>query len=241
VLLKHYAFSTESVINAILENNLPPHLEKYKTETLYSQAKSATSEEPEKFYKGKWKTDASEDMDKVQLKDKIYESLSAMQAAAVVSGDMPVASDPDDYVDSSLLPSFYGQNEYEDEYDDTYDESGMGTTEPDEITLKPLNKKMAEFEDETNGHGESEDEMSIPQKPKDAFVEDPAVVRERLERRRAEKAQQKRHHHVHEGQRDVVGKAKGQGQDKEVVLNRRHKTMHSNEQRRKGADRKRNV
>ncbi|ODN01545.1 Activating signal cointegrator 1 complex subunit 2, partial [Orchesella cincta] len=125
------------------------------------------------------------------------------------------------YVDESLLPTFHRslEYEYEDEYDDTYDELGVGMTEPD--NYKPLNQKLSRAVEQ-----DDDDEEESQEGKKLDLYEDPAIVRARLERRREDKMQ----HHQRRGPgpppqaADVVGKAKGQGQDKDVLYARRQKT-----------------
>lgn len=162
------------------------------------------------------------------------------------------------YIGQDLLPpSFATDIDYEDEYDDTYDDVGAGMTEPDNAptVFKPLNVKKAEImgaAGQASGNNnydeddeDDDDDSSVPRrrggKDFEAFCEDPAVVRERFERRREEMYHRK-HGGPKPGQtqypsfsgqgqgppggqnRDVVGRAKGQGQEKDVLYNRRQKT-----------------
>uniref|UniRef100_A0AAZ1Y0I6 Uncharacterized protein n=1 Tax=Oreochromis aureus TaxID=47969 RepID=A0AAZ1Y0I6_OREAU len=77
---------------------------------------------------------------------------------------------------------------------------------------------------------------------RDQFVQDPAVLRERAEARRA--AMQQRKGIRPERSSNVVGRPKGQGQTTETLLDRRkketNKSRGANHNRRSMADRKRN-
>ena len=68
------------------------------------------------------------------------------------------------------------------------------------------------------------------------FARNPEEIRQEAERRRLSKMSKnsKSNHPV----RDVVGKAKGQGQDKQVLINRSRKNANKNKNHRAMADRK---
>ena len=72
------------------------------------------------------------------------------------------------------------------------------------------------------------------------FVRNPEEVRQEAERRRAEKMARNSKGKGGGGgpNRDVVGRAKGQGQDKQVLLNRARKNTNKGKGQRIGADRK---
>uniref|UniRef100_A0A4W3HI81 Activating signal cointegrator 1 complex subunit 2 n=1 Tax=Callorhinchus milii TaxID=7868 RepID=A0A4W3HI81_CALMI len=133
---------------------------------------------------------------------------------------------------------FYGDN-YDDEYDDTYDVNQVGANDidsDDELISRRLpasvclvNRKMhcSHFQEEG---------------PKrDLFIQDPAVLRERAEARRA--TQHARKGFKHDSSL-VAGSAKGQGQSKDTLSERRkkeaNKSYRGNHNRRSLADRKRN-
>ncbi|XP_055601530.1 activating signal cointegrator 1 complex subunit 2 [Uranotaenia lowii] len=147
-------------------------------------------------------------------------------------------------------------DEYDDEYDDSFD--AMADSESKKIRL---NKEMQsalvdELDDDDEDESEPEEVAAAPtRKPMD-FCENPEVVRQRYEQSRRSKFQAR-----HGGggpppsaqaassssggkERDVVGKAKGQGQDKEVLINRKHKnenkSSRANHNRKQGATFKRN-
>uniref|UniRef100_A0AAQ5YLK1 CUE domain-containing protein n=1 Tax=Amphiprion ocellaris TaxID=80972 RepID=A0AAQ5YLK1_AMPOC len=131
----------------------------------------------------------------------------------------------------------YDLDDYDDEYDDTYDMNQVGANDLDGDTLlnrrpftipQVLRKGKVEEEEE----GEEEDQ----------FVQDPALLRERAEARRA--AMQQRKGIRPERPSNVAGRPKGQGQTLETFLDRRKKEANksrvSNHNRRTMADRKRN-
>uniref|UniRef100_A0A665TX32 CUE domain-containing protein n=1 Tax=Echeneis naucrates TaxID=173247 RepID=A0A665TX32_ECHNA len=109
----------------------------------------------------------------------------------------------------------YGLDDYDDEYDDTYDMNQVGANDLDRDSLLNI---------------------------RDQFVQDPALLRERAEARRA--AMQQRKGIRPERPSNVVGRPKGQGQTMETFLDRRKKEANknrvANHNRRTMADRKRN-
>uniref|UniRef100_A0A8C6YA45 Activating signal cointegrator 1 complex subunit 2 n=1 Tax=Naja naja TaxID=35670 RepID=A0A8C6YA45_NAJNA len=139
----------------------------------------------------------------------------------------------------------FSQEDYEDEYDDTYDGNQVGANDADSddelISRRPftipqvLRPKEEEQEEE-------EDEEEAMEDREDHFVQDPAVLRERAEARRmtflARKGQKP------DNSAAVTGVAKGRGQSRETVQERRKKEAskgtRANHNRRAMADRKRN-
>ncbi|XP_034256178.1 activating signal cointegrator 1 complex subunit 2 isoform X2 [Thrips palmi] len=147
---------------------------------------------------------------------------------------------------------------YDDEYDDTYDDD-LAIEEAGEIeqrrnfVVPRVLRSNEEVESEEVSGNEENDTEKIPP-PKNAFCEDPAAVRARRERQWADRMQQrgggrskgKSGGSSSSGEKkfDVVGKPKGQGQDKQVTQNRDHKNTNksarANHNRRSGASHKRN-
>lgn len=71
------------------------------------------------------------------------------------------------------------------------------------------------------------------------FVRNPEEIRQENERRRQEKMQRNQKKHPHQAAaRDVVGKPKGQGQDKQVLINRARKNANKGKGQRIGAEKK---
>ena len=69
------------------------------------------------------------------------------------------------------------------------------------------------------------------------FARNPEEIRQEAERRRLSKISKSSKSNNHPV-RDVVGKAKGQGQDKQVLINRSRKNANKNKNHRAMADRK---
>jgi len=140
------------------------------------------------------------------------------------------------YIDQNLLPPPEYDVDYDDEYDDTYDDVGAGMTEPDNnVLFKPLNFRKAAVEvDEGDEEEEDAAESSNQDRNRsNAFCEDPAIVRARLEKKREENFHRRHPNAGHSQQpqqqqqnRDVVGRARGQGQESDVLYNRRQKNVH---------------
>lgn len=100
-----------------------------------------------------------------------------------------------------------------------------------------MGKRFEEYElvsDPSESSSEEEQDQAGAAKPKNAFCEDPAILRAKREAGRGGRG---RSH-------DVVGKPKGQGQDKNVLHNREKKNVHkssrANHSRKSGAQWKRN-
>ncbi|XP_043203293.1 activating signal cointegrator 1 complex subunit 2-like [Amphibalanus amphitrite] len=259
--LEHYNFSSERVINALLEDSLPPSLA-----SLDRTAEAALPPPPEpapapapssvlstrrnvfdgdefdvmsrndvdlsRFHKGKRMTEARlarELADKSSLREAGQRERYQLFGSLTTDG------------------SVYEAIHYEDEYDDTYDDVSTGQEEPKEEAEEdsgpvPLNQPLPSSRwRRPDPAAEEDQETSGPRR--DHFVQDPAEVRARQEARRQEQQQRRRGrgrggHHGPPPNRDVVGAPRGQGQDKQVLQNRRRKNEQKSTQHRRGADRK---
>ncbi|XP_058014499.1 activating signal cointegrator 1 complex subunit 2 isoform X1 [Ahaetulla prasina] len=142
----------------------------------------------------------------------------------------------------------FSQEDYEDEYDDTYDGNQVGANDADSddelISRRPFTIPQvlrSKEEEEQEEEEEEEEEMEDKEATKDHFVQDPAVLRERAEARRvtflARKGQKP------DNSAALTGGAKGRGQNRETVQERRKKEAskgtRANHNRRAMADRKR--
>ena len=87
---------------------------------------------------------------------------------------------------------------------------------------------------------EEEDDEEDTNRKNMNFVRNPEEVRQEKERRRQEKISRQGHKRApaHQPVKDVVGKPKGQGQDKQVLINRARKNANKGKSQRAGADRK---
>uniref|UniRef100_A0ACB8FYI5 Uncharacterized protein n=1 Tax=Sphaerodactylus townsendi TaxID=933632 RepID=A0ACB8FYI5_9SAUR len=142
------------------------------------------------------------------------------------------------------------QDTYEDEYDDTYDGNQVGANDADSddelISRRPFTiPQVLRSKDQEEDEEEEEEEKvetNAKEAAKDHFVQDPAVLRERAEARRMTFLAKKGY--KPDNSAAVVGGAKGHGQSRETVQERRKKEAskgaRANHNRRAMADRKRN-
>ncbi|KAM7144595.1 activating signal cointegrator 1 complex subunit 2 isoform 4-T5 [Macrochelys suwanniensis] len=258
--LEEHSYSVEQVIHNILEDRLVPSLDKLER-TMPRQVKteptplvtsrcnifqddefdifSRDSVDMSRVQKGRRK---DKDTTKSLLNDKrlIAEQKERYSKYSVIIEEVP---------EQEGEAQFY-RVDYEDEYDDTYDGNQVGANDADSddelISRRPftipqvLRPKGQEEEEE-----EEEEEVEETEKEttkQDHFVQDPAVLRERAEARRMTYLARKGY--KHDNTPAVVGNAKGHGQSRDTVQDRRKKEANkgarANHNRRVMADRKRN-
>ncbi|XP_066418156.1 activating signal cointegrator 1 complex subunit 2 [Molothrus aeneus] len=260
--LEEYGYDTEQVINNILEEKLVPYLDKLDrrmqrqmkpdpTPLVSSRCNIFQNDEFDVFsrdavdvsriQKGKRR---EKDTTRSLVNDKrlVAEQRQRYSQYSVVLEELPLPPGAGhDYGD-------YG--DYEDEYDDTYDGNQVGANDADSddelISRRPftipqvLRPKGHEEGQETEEEDEEEEEEAEKERTKDHFVQDPAVLRERAEARRQAFLARKGHKHDSSA---VVGNAKGHGQSRETLQERRkkeaNKSTRANHNRRAMADRKR--
>merc|ERR1719330_2135295 len=133
--------------------------------------------------------------------------------------------------------------DYDDEYDDTYDDVPLGAQEPDAKDdlgrgfVLPVALGGGKISQNTNNQADEDEDEEEKSNNKMNFARNPEEVREEMARKRQEKIA--RRGGGGGGQnRDVVGKARGQGQDKQVLINRARKNANKGKGQRAGADRK---
>ncbi|PKK18434.1 activating signal cointegrator 1 complex subunit 2 [Columba livia] len=260
--LEQYSYNAEQVINNILEDKLVPCLDKLDR-TMQRQLKpdptplvtsrcnvfqddefdvfSRDSVDVSRIQKGKRR---EKDTTRSLLNDKrlVAEQRERYSQYSVVVEEVPVQPG---------AAQLY-REDYEDEYDDTYDGNQVGANDADSddelISRRPFTipqvlrpKGQEEGQEEEEGDEEEEEEEAEKERAKDHFVQDPAVLRERAEARRLAQLARKGHKHDSSA---VVGNAKGHGQNRETVQERRkkeaNKSTRANHNRRALADRKRN-
>nr|XP_015221562.1 PREDICTED: activating signal cointegrator 1 complex subunit 2 [Lepisosteus oculatus]XP_015221563.1 PREDICTED: activating signal cointegrator 1 complex subunit 2 [Lepisosteus oculatus]XP_015221564.1 PREDICTED: activating signal cointegrator 1 complex subunit 2 [Lepisosteus oculatus] len=262
--LQEYGNNSEIVINNILEDNLSPALAKLdhnlprpakeeKPPILSCRSNVFDDDEFDVFNRDQvdtsriWRGRRKGESARALLNDKthIADQRARYQAYQIVVDEVPVVKDEG--------TTFYG-DDYDDEYDDTYDDNQVGANDRDEdselLTRRPFTTPMVlrsgrregDGEDEENeDEEEAEDEEKNDAVKRDQFVQDPAVLRERAEARRA--AMWSRRGFKPEPSGNVAGGPRGQGQSKETVLERRkkeaNKSARANHNRRVMADRKR--
>ncbi|KAM6930743.1 activating signal cointegrator 1 complex subunit 2 [Xenentodon cancila] len=259
--LQEYDYNSELVINNILEDRLAPHLDKLdramprpvKEElpaVLNNRSNVFDDDEFDVFrreqvdmsrvWKGRRKGESVREM--LNDKQHIAEQKARYQAYETVVDEVEV--EPGEPSDAFSL------DDYDDEYDDTYDMNQVGANDLDGDSL--LNRRPFTVpqvlrkgpREENRVEDEEEEEEDAPQNNvnRDQFVQDPALLRERAEARRA--AMKQRKGFRPERSSNVVGQPKGQGQTLETFLDRRKKEANknrvANHNRRTMADRKRN-
>uniref|UniRef100_UPI003AAFBC27 activating signal cointegrator 1 complex subunit 2 isoform X1 n=1 Tax=Centroberyx gerrardi TaxID=166262 RepID=UPI003AAFBC27 len=259
--LQEYHYNSELVINNILEDRLAPSLDKLdramprpvKEElpsVLSSRSNVFDDDEFDVFHRDRvdtsriWKGRRKGESAREMLNDKqhIAEQRSRYQAYETVVDEV--------VIEPGHSAADYGLDDYDDEYDDTYDINQVGANDLDGDSL--LNRRPFTIpqvlrtgnkpgvEDEEGEEEEEETEQNNVNR--DQFVQDPALLRERAEARRAAMQQRKGYRPDPAG--NVVGKPKGQGQTQETYLDRRkkeaNKSRGANHNRRTMADRKRN-
>ncbi|XP_029017383.1 activating signal cointegrator 1 complex subunit 2 isoform X2 [Betta splendens] len=257
--LQEYGYNSELVINNILEDRLAPSLDKLdramprpvKEElpsVLCNRSNVFDDDEFDVFRRDQvdmsriWKGRRKGEDARELLNDKqhIAEQKARYQAYQTVVEEV--------VLEPGETEGAYGLDNYDDEYDDTYDMNQVGANDLDGDSLlnrRPFTVPQVLRKSNKPEDVESEDEEEEPLQSnvnRDQFVQDPAVLRERAEARRA--AMQQRKGFRPERSTNVVGRPKGQGQTTETLLDRRkkeaNKSRTSNHNRRTMADRKRN-
>jgi len=258
-VLVEYQFKVDSVINALLENNLPPHLAELDQNMPREQG-MMVSRGPSPVMRSVFDEDEFDILSRDQVdtskihrgkKDKTKDAKKLLEDKR----DLYVMKDRFDklgiVVDEISRDGFEDSGEYDDEYDDTYDDSAVGETEPDgrddlgRAFVLPVALGGGKIRPEIiEANDESDEESEV--KPNLNFVRNPEEVRQEQERRRAEKLHRGHKKGAPGGgganavppHRDVVGRARGQGQEKNVVLARARKNANKGKGQRVGADRK---
>ncbi|XP_059476588.1 activating signal cointegrator 1 complex subunit 2 [Neocloeon triangulifer] len=244
--LKHYNMDKEAVVNAVLEDSLPPGLKELDrtlpllpTEIMESNNLPTLTPRLNVF-----------DHDEFDIMSRNYIDTSRVHQGKRKSKHKNLSQLLDDKKDLAQIKDTYtsygtvSDVVYDDEYDDTYDELKEfkidDGADPDAerrpfVTPRVLRKKVEVVEEEEE-ESEEETEENIPNR--DNFAQDPALMRERAQQRREAKYGPPRQ----APRGDVVGNAKGKGQDANVLLNRRrkdaNKSSRGNHNRRAGAERK---
>ncbi|KAM7415629.1 hypothetical protein PAMA_017926 [Pampus argenteus] len=260
--LQEYNYNFELVINNILEDRLAPNLNELdramprpvKEELPDVLSKRSNVFDDDEFdifrkdqvdmsriWKGRRKGESTREM--LDNKQHVAEQKARYQAYETVVDEV--------VIEPGETAASYGLDDYDDEYDDTYDINQVGANDLDgdsllnrrPFTVPQVLRKGNKPEEVEEGEDEDEEEDSIPNNVnRDQFVQDPALLRERAEARRA--AMQQRKGFRPERSSNVVGRPKGQGQATETLVDRRkkeaNKSRGANHNRRNMADRKRN-
>ena len=281
--LEEFGYDVEKVVNALLENKLPTNLQgvdwslenAHDTSAGVNDNSSSLLSQRRNVYDGDefdvfTRTDI--DLDRVHQGKRDKNNVDDVTSAGL---DPEVRAHCAAY---ALQPVVVNDDEsdvweYDDEYDDTYDSNVVGAGDADSademtsrrpfIVPRVLADRGRAVRDESDDE-EEVDERAAEVKPRDAFVEDPALLRQRREQQWASQQQQRsaRRHgragKVAEGTKggeemtsssgrtyDVKGAARGQGQSAEVLRNRawkeKNKSSRVHHNRKDLADRKRRV
>ncbi|XP_053727387.1 activating signal cointegrator 1 complex subunit 2 isoform X2 [Synchiropus splendidus] len=258
--LQEYHYDSELVINNILEDRLSPSLDKLDRamprpvkkelpDVINSRSNVYDDDEFDVFrrdqvdmsriWRGRRKGESAREL--VDDKQHIQEQRARYQTYQTVVDEV--------VIEPGESAASYGLDDYDDEYDDTYDMNQVGANDLDgdsllnrrPFTVPQVLRKGNRTEDVEEDVEEEEDQGLENNPNRDQFVQDPALLRERAEARRA--AMQQRKGYRPERPSNVVGRPKGQGQTLETFLDRRkkeaNKSRGSNHNRRTMADRKR--
>lgn len=264
--LQEYNYNSELVINNILEDRLAPALDKLDRamprplteelpEVLNNRSNVFDDDEFDVFRRDEvdmhriWKGRRKGEDVREMLNDKqhIEEQRTRYQAYQTVVDEVVV--EPGD--SAAAAAAGFDLDDYDDEYDDTYDMNQVGANDLDGDSLlnrRPFTTprvlmKVNRAEQQQEEDDDDEEEDNLQGNPnRDQFVQDPALLRERAQARRA--ATQQRRGFPPPRPSNVVGQPKGQGQTTETFLDRRKKEANkgrgSNHNRRRMADSKRN-
>ncbi|XP_011252565.2 activating signal cointegrator 1 complex subunit 2 isoform X1 [Camponotus floridanus] len=229
--LKHYNYDVASVVNAVLENdNLPYNLKELdRTLPLLLDPMEASSIVDSAVQDG---------IQRLNVFDN--DEFDVMTRDVIDTSKIHVGKKKDKYKNANemlddkseikkcrkVYEKYSIVDSYDDEYDDTYDSHNIGGNVLDDSEidarsftipriLRAYHKNDVSSEDES----EVEDEKPVQN---GHFVQNPAELRAKIEQQRQSR----------EGKnaRDVVGKSKGQGQNKDVLMNRHKKNVHKNTQ-----------
>ena len=266
-VLVEFGFKVDETINALLEGNLPKHLQDLDP-SLPKEIPKEPEPEPvmrsiydgdefdvfsrdnvdiSKVHRGKKNktTDAKklleDKRDVMKMKDK-FDRLGIVEDIEVIEV----------LKKSEREPQPGNEYEYDDEYDDTYDDVPLGEQEPDAkddlgrgfvLPVALGGGKIQSRNNQADEDDEEEEDEEEKSRTKMNFVRNPEEVREEMARKRQEKIARRGGGGGGRGggggqNRDVVGRARGQGQDKQVLINRARKNANKGKGQRAGADRK---
>ncbi|RLU22676.1 hypothetical protein DMN91_004954 [Ooceraea biroi] len=234
--LTYYNNDVASVIDAVIENKLPPELKEIDrtlpyippdtmeqsaaTDLAVSDAMSVFNNEFDiptlddtRIYRRKKKNKYGNANEILNDKSEINESRSIYDKYSII-------------------------DDYDDEYDDTYDSHNIGGNAQDdstEVGVRPFTiPRILRANDKNNTSSEDDVEVEEekPVQNNDHFIQNPAELRAKAEQRRQSTRR-------NGNTPDVVGKTRGKGQDKSVLTNRHkknvHKDTHGNHNRRMGS------
>lgn len=244
--------SSEEAIAAVLENNLPPDLAQADQTEVYippdpqDKLYEQTGVKHFNIYDGDKYDIMTQDNPQCIIKQGKGFPNAPQNATQLLDDKRDLAAIKHRYQEYSLVAE--GDSEDGDEYNDEYDDSYEALLESETrvVKSKDLKKVLANVADDSEEESESEEDekeegsqqtTDNQQRNKMNFCENPEEIRARYEARRQAKWAKKGNFVPQ--QQDVVGRSKGQGQEKEVLRNRQkkeaHKSSRANHNRKAGA------
>ena len=243
--------SSEEAIAAVLENNLPPDLAQADQNEVYippdpqDKVYEQTGVKHFNVYDGDKYDIMTQDNPQCIIKRGKGFPNAPQNATQLLDDKRDLAAIKHRYQEYSLVAEGDSEDgeEYNDEYDDSYE--ALLESETRVVKSKDLKKVLADVADESEEESESEEEEASSQQVNAGqgnknmnFCENPEVIRARYEAKRQAKFAKKGNFVAPQNQ-DVVGRSKGQGQDKEVLRNRQkkdaNKSSRANHNRKAGA------
>ncbi|XP_005189372.3 activating signal cointegrator 1 complex subunit 2 [Musca domestica] len=243
--------NAEEAISAVLENNLPPDLAEADQTEVYippdpqDALYKETGVKHFNVFDGDKYDIMTQDNPQCIIKQGKGMPNAPKNAAQLLDDKRDLAAIRHRYQEYSLVTEGGGDDETEDqEYNDEYDDSYEALLESETRVVKSKDMKqvLANVADESEDDENESDEEDTSQKENRKnmnFCENPEDVRARYEARRQAKWYKKGVPTPTPQNFDVVGKQKGQGQEKDVLRNRQkkeaNKSSRANHNRKAGA------
>ncbi|XP_029169815.1 activating signal cointegrator 1 complex subunit 2 [Nylanderia fulva] len=228
--LKYYNYDVASVVNAVIENNLPSNLKEIDKTLPYI---------PPDPMEASAAVDAAIGIQRLNIFDN--DEFDVMTKDIIDTSKIYMGKKQEKYKNANemlndkseikksreIYEKYSIVDDYDDEYDDTYDSHNIRGNVPDdstEIDARPFTMpRVLRARDKNNVSSEDENEVE-DEKPvqNDQFVQNPVESRAKAEQQRQLARDGK-------NTRDVVGNSKGQGQNKDVT-NRHKKNVYKGTQ-----------
>lgn len=254
--LQHYGFNSERVINSILENNLAESLKGL------DQSLPIIPEDPldKKFLETGIQRLNVFDGDEFDIMTRDDVDVSKIHVGKKKSKYKDLKDMLDDKTEVKQSVDIYSKYNlvcdevamYSDEYDDTYDSDGVTPTadavdDPRRpfVTPRALQARHKRGQEDESDEESEDDEEEKPgsSRTRIDFCTNPEEMRARREANMQTRRGKGIRPPPQPRSTDVIGKPKGQGQEKEVLNNRdrkeKHKSSRANHNRRQGAQWKR--
>lgn len=216
--LQHYQYNLNDTLSAILDQNLPPHLSEIPFDTIrIPEETEPVQEQPILAYRGK-REDYKDTMQLLNDKTGIKDIKELIVINSMIKDDPNDDEFDDRTLDDEPIP-----------HDGDNEDRVLRHLRGGVKNLSVVSDPSEESSDDEEGGEEASGRRPF------AFCEDPAIIRARREAQRKGNAKGRSF--------DVVGKPKGQGQEKDVQHNRDkkgvNKSSRANHNRKKGAQWKR--